>query len=235
MKYSPAFSQGRRQAVLLLIKVISFDLDGTLVTRELEEAFWNKEITKLYARQHKIPFAKAKKIWEAQVASVSKTRMEWFDPGFWFKRLKLKKSHKALLRDLKHLIRIYPETKRTLRKLRAMGFKTIIISNAHRDFLDLKIEATGLKDYFEEIYSLPSDFNTTKRPSIYKKIASRLGVKPGEILHAGDFYEEDFLIPIKAGLKAVHINRKVKFGRKGVVKNLEEICNIVKEARKKRK
>src|SRR3989338_1725062 len=163
-----------------MIKAISFDFDETLVSRELELFFWYEEIPKLYASQHKIPLSKAKKICYSQFGKLSGKKPNWFDPGWWFKRFSLKKDHKQMIRDLRHLVKIYPETKKVLKKLRLKKLKLIVVSNAHRDFLDLKVEAAGLEKYFDKIYSLPSDLKTTKSTKAFRQIERKTRLKPSE-------------------------------------------------------
>ena len=58
------------------IKVISFDFDGTLVTLELEEEFWEKEIPRLYAKQHNVSIAEANKVWSKTMNGVKDDQIE---------------------------------------------------------------------------------------------------------------------------------------------------------------
>ena len=119
----------------------------------------------------------------------------------------MKQDHKLILRDLRHLIRVYPESKKVLAKLRKKGFKLVIFSNSHRDFLDLKLETTGLAQYFDGIYSLTSDFKSVKKPELFEWLAKKMKVKPSQIVHIGDFYHFDFIIPRRAGIHTVFLKR----------------------------
>ena len=213
------------------IKVVSFDLDGTLVSRELEQEFWWQEIPRLYALQHRVSSAKATEVWEKEVRKVSERRAEWFEAGFWFKRLGLKEDHNRILRDLRHLIRVYPEAKGVLRKLRKAGFKLVVFSNASRDFLNLKLEVCGLEKYFDAVYSVTSDLKKTKSPNAFKILAEKMRVKPGQIIHVGDFYYEDIVTATKAGVNTVFLDRSRK-RKKGIkkgktVSNLRQFGEIV--------
>ncbi|HIH20172.1 TPA: HAD family hydrolase [Candidatus Micrarchaeota archaeon] len=211
------------------IKVVSFDFDGTLVTLELEEQFWDQEIPRLYAQQHNTSLAKARLVWAEELNKVSGEKLEWFDAKWWFDRLGLKQDHRKELRDLKHLVKEYPEARGVLKKLRKKGFKIVIFSNAHRDFLDLKLEVTGLAKHFDEIYSLTSDFKELKSKRLFKWLARKMKVKPSQIIHVGDLYDDDVLTPAKAGVLTVFLDRSGKSRRKAerTARNLNEFYEIV--------
>src|SRR3989338_9733409 len=98
-----------------MIKVISFDLDGTLAEEEFDTIIWFEEIPKLYAKKYKIPIKKAKKF---VFAEYNKFRHDhrWADVGFWFEHFELENWQK-LLDDLKHKIRLFPDTIPVLKEL----------------------------------------------------------------------------------------------------------------------
>ena len=45
-----------------MIRVISFDVEGTLVTYDYSKTIWDKEIPRLYAKRKGLTFEKAEKI-----------------------------------------------------------------------------------------------------------------------------------------------------------------------------
>lgn len=215
-----------------MIKVVSFDFDDTLVSLEIDKEFWFFEIPKLYAKQNNVSFDEARKHCEAEYDKVTSNHIDWYFPSKWFKRFGLKQDHKQVIRDLKHLVRVLPHAESVLKKLREKGFKVILFSNAHRDFMDLKLEATGLGKYFDEVYSLPSDHNSFKTPEEFEKLVKRLGVKPNEVIHVGDVFNDDFICPKKAGLKAIYLKNKGELSREEkesgeVAKNLKEALELI--------
>ena len=194
-----------------MIKVISFDLDGTLAEEEFDTIIWFEEIPKLYAKKYKIPIKKAKKF---VFAEYNKFRHDhrWTDVGFWFEHFELENWQK-LLDDLKHKIRLFPDTIPVLKELNKK-YELIIITSSEKKFLELKLDAENLRNYFEYIFSMPTDFRQLRKDeTVYLKILDKLKIKPDEIIHIGDNEGFDYKAPKKVGIKAYILDRKKE--RKG--------------------
>jgi putative hydrolase of the HAD superfamily len=101
----------------------------------------------------------------------------------------------------------------------------IILSNARREFLDLELEKTGIRDFFEQTFSSTSDFGLTKKTTdIYQKVCNICGLSPLEIVHVGDDRYFDFEIPRKLGIKTFYIDRTGADSGETVVHNLKELA-----------
>jgi putative hydrolase of the HAD superfamily len=87
-------------------------------------------------------------------------------------------------------------------------FALVLTSNAGREFIDVEMEATGLKKYFDRIFSATSDFKKVKKTAdFYERICQILGVRPQEIVHVGDHHEFDYLVPRSLGIHAFYLDR----------------------------
>lgn len=202
--------------------IISFDMDGTIVDMNFDNLVWLKEIPKLYAQKNNLSFEKAKEACWKEYCKVGDEDLRWYDVKYWLEHFGLKKEWQHLLSGLKHHIKIYPESKSILKEL-GKKHKLILISNASREFLDLKIEVEGLKDYFDRIFSVTSDLRKVKKEeNIYKEICEILKIKPEELIHVGDHYKFDYLVPRKIGIKAYYLDRKGEKKGKHIVKDLKE-------------
>jgi len=207
-----------------LIKVVSFDLDGTLADLNFEEAVWFKGIPALYAKQHGIPFKKALAEVSAEYSKVSPLEVEWYDVNYWFRRLGLKGSPRRVLSAARHNIKLYPDTLPALRRLKKK-FRLAIVSNATRDFIGFKLKADGLGGYFSEVFSAPSDFGLVKgNAGVFEEACRRLMVRPAEMVHVGDQYAFDVLAARKAGVKAFLLDRRGMRKDRYVVGDLLEFC-----------
>ena len=210
-----------------MIKTISFDLDGTLVKNTYADSVWLEGFPKLYAKEKKITIKQAKEFLYTEYEKVGKDKKEWYDIDWWFKKFKLKEDWRILLNNYRNVIEIFPETKNVIAKL-SKGYELIIISNAKKEFIDIQIEETELKSYFNFIFSSLSDFGSVKKiPFVYKKICKRLGVQPNEIIHIGDNKEFDFLSPQKIGIKSYYLNRDKTEKGNHVLYTLTDIERIV--------
>ena len=210
-----------------MIKIISFDLDGTLVKNTYADSVWLKGFPKLFAKEKKITLNQAKKFLYKEYEKVGKDKKEWYDIDWWFKKFNLKVNWRNLLNSYRNVIEIFPETKKTISDL-SKKYELIIISNAKREFIDIQLEETKLKSYFNYIFSSLSDFDTVKKiPDVYKQICKILQVQTTEIIHIGDNKEFDFLSPQKIGIKSFYLNReKTEHGDK-VIYTLSDIKRIL--------
>jgi len=100
-------------------------------------------------------------------------------------------------------IQVFPSSKRLLGKLK--GYPLGIVSNGQRVFSELEIRQLGLTRYFQFVL-FSSDFGFKKPDArIFLAGASRLGLKPKEILYIGDSFENDINPAQRLGMKAMHI------------------------------
>ena len=205
------------------IKVISFDLDGTLVEPEFNEWVWGVGIPQLFAEKRGIPFDEAKGLVEGEYRKVGDGSLEWYDIKYWFNFFQLDGNWRQLLNRFSHRIKTYPEVLKVLQDL-SSRYRLIIISNAAREFIDIEVEAADLRGYFSRIFSATSDFGQIKKTAdFYGRICQVLRLGSGEMVHVGDHREFDYLVPKGLGIKALHIDRSGSYSGDDVIKNLEEV------------
>ena len=207
------------------VKVISFDMDGTLVDPKFVDLVWNFGVPDLLAKKEGIDFKEAKKYTWEEYEKVGENSIKWYDIKYWFDFFDLDESYEDLIESLSSEIKIYSEVPKVLEKL-VKNYKLIIASNAAREFLD--IEMQNIKDYFSHSFSSTSDFKLVKKtPSFYKNICEILGISPEEMVHVGDHWNFDVVSPKKLGVTAFYLNRDEKSipdnGYDFVVNNLEGI------------
>ena len=116
------------------IKIVSFDVDGTLVDKHYGDNFWREEIPRLYSDKNNIDIEEAKEIIYRDYDSIGDEDIRWYLPEFWFYRYGLEGDPKNILENLNEEINIYDDAKETLEKLEGK-YKLIVISNAARIFI----------------------------------------------------------------------------------------------------
>jgi putative hydrolase of the HAD superfamily len=204
-------------------KIISFDMDGTLVDPEYTDWVWLHGIPTLYAEKGGLSFEEAKHFVVEEYLKVGEGGIEWYDIKYWFKFFKLEQSWKDLMERYVDKIDIYPDINPLLDRLRGK-FPLVLTSNAGREFIDVEMEATGLRKYFDRIFSATSDFGEVKKTmGFYQRICQILGARPQEIVHVGDHYEFDYLVPRSLGIHAFYLDRSGE--RKGdfVISDLRDL------------
>ncbi|MEF8847937.1 MAG: HAD family hydrolase [Candidatus Thermoplasmatota archaeon] len=218
-----------------MIKIISFDLDGTLVKKEYTDIIWLKALPRIYSQEKNISFEKAESFIRKKYNEIGEERKEWYDINYWFNRFNLKSSWKKLLKNYSKKIELFSDVKKVLNKLYDK-YDLIISSNARREFIDIELENTRIEGYFQGIFSSTSDFNTVKKnPDFYKKILKRLNVKKDEIVHIGDSEKFDYLVPKKVGITSFLINRRREIKKPYSVENLKEFRSRISKINKDKK
>jgi putative hydrolase of the HAD superfamily len=107
--------------------------------------------------------------------------------------------------------RTFHQSIRLLKELE--GTPMGIVSNAQKVFSELELRYLDLSKHFE-FFVFSSEFGHKKPdPRIFLEGASRLGLKPEEILSIGDNMEHDIIPSAKLGMKAMHIEEAWNFSR----------------------
>ena len=63
---------------MLMVKIVSFDLEGTLVDMTFSDKVWNEGIPALYAQKTGLKFEEAKRIVLNEYMKVGEERIEWY-------------------------------------------------------------------------------------------------------------------------------------------------------------
>ncbi|MFH1105822.1 MAG: HAD family hydrolase [Candidatus Aenigmatarchaeota archaeon] len=210
-------------------KIVSFDLDGTLVDfRSFDDVFWYEEMPKLYAKKHGVAFAAARKICLNEYRKVGNRKPEWFRPSFWFSRFSLNCKLEEITAGMRCRVKLLPHAKRTLSKL-SKRYKLVIFTHTSRELLDIKMKMEGLGNYFSEVFSVVDDFGMVKDEKAYAMLLKRLGVSPECVTHVGDNYKFDYLIPRSLGITAIYIDRSRKKSGKYIIRSLRVLPALIEK------
>ncbi len=208
-------------------KIISFDMDGTLIDPEFTDWVWSHGIPTLYAKKVGIPFEEAKAFVVNEYLKVGEGAIEWYDIKYWFQWFQLEQSWSMLMKQYADKINIYPDVNSVLERLKD-GFRMVLTSNAGREFIDVEMEVTGLGRYFERIFSATSDFREVKKTKgFYRRICQILGTRPQEIVHVGDHYEFDYVVPRSLGIHAFYLDRSGERKGEFIIPDLRDLEKIL--------
>jgi len=208
------------------LKIISFDVDGTLVDLEYNDLIWFKEIPELVAKKKKISLEKSLKYVHEEYNKLGEHNLNWYDINYWVSYFGLKVYPKKILEKYESQVKIFPEVIPLLEELRK-NFILIVITAMPREFLIPKMKK--LEKYFKFSFSALSDFKELKNSEIYSKISKALNVNPEQMLHIGDHWEFDYLAAQKAGMNAIYLDRSNTKKGKYIINSLGEVKKIIKD------
>ena len=210
-----------------MARIISFDMDGTLIDSVFTDWVWGHGVPTLYAEAAGISFDEAKAFVEGEYRKVGEGAVEWYDIKHWLRFFGLDGNWRGLFQRYVDRITVYPEVHRVLAGLKER-YPLVLTSNAGREFIEVEMEATGLASYFGRVFSATSDFREVKKVSrVYERICEALDASPGEIVHVGDHYEFDYLVPRALGMQAVYLDRKNGREGDGMIRDLGELEAIL--------
>ena len=206
------------------LKIISFDVDGTLVDLEYNDLIWFKEIPELVAKKKKIIFKKSLKYVHEEYDKLGEHNLNWYDINYWISYFGLEISPNKIFEKYEPQVQIYPEVIPLLEELKK-NFILIVITAMPREFLIPKMKK--LEKYFKFSFSALSDFKELKNSEIYSKISKALKVRPEQILHIGDHWEFDYLAAQKAGMNVIYLDRSNTKKGKFIINSLRETKKII--------
>jgi len=205
-----------------MTKVVSFDLDGTLIDWTFSESLWYEGISKLYAQRWGLSSGEARREVTRRYDGVGMERLEWYDIKYWWKEFELGGSWTDLVEQCRSEVRAYPEVHEVLEGLHRR-FKLMVITNGVRELAEVEIEQADLKHYFDQVFSATSDFRLVKKTGeFYSDILKTVGISPAEMVHVGDNWVFDYLAPREASIRAFFLDRDGKQSGEFVVRNLRE-------------
>jgi len=208
------------------MKIISFDLDGTLTTPEFVDSVWRIGVPERFASKHNLSFQEAQEHILREYDRMGDHDLQWYDLPFWLDRLKLDGKAEELLTAFSHTVDLYTDAAPTLAFLK-QHYVLIIVSNATRMFLDMEVKLTGLSRYFDHIISATSDLGMVKRDTaLYLSVCDRLHILPQDITHVGDHREFDFETPKKIGIESYFLDRSAGETGTHVIHNLTALLEI---------
>ena len=145
------------------IDTVLLDMDGTLLDLHYDNQFWLEHLPQRYAELHGVSRAMAELELQPLFERNAGT-LNWYCLDFWSRELNL--PIRELKQEIADLIALRPDADTFLAAIRQAGKRVVLITNAHRDSLSLKLERVELAPYFERlISSTTTDFPRKARSS----------------------------------------------------------------------
>lgn len=132
------------------IELVLLDMDGTLLDLHFDNHFWVEHIPASYARLHGYSLAHSRQLLEPRFTAL-RGQLDWYCVEFWSRELGM--DVLAMKQAMRGGIRILPGVEACLQALKASGRRLWLLTNAHTQVMQLKLEHTGIGQYFEHCIS----------------------------------------------------------------------------------
>lgn len=140
------------------IETVLLDMDGTLLDLHYDNYFWLQHLPRRYADIHQQDEQQARQQLTERFIRERGT-LNWYCLDYWSEQLQL--DIPALKREIQHMISIRPFVVNFLEQLQESDKRVLLVTNAHRNSLNLKMDNTGLSHLFDELI-VSHDFNRPK-------------------------------------------------------------------------
>ncbi|MGE6384286.1 GMP/IMP nucleotidase [Pseudomonas sp. NPDC078416] len=165
------------------IDTVLLDMDGTLLDLHFDNHFWLEHLPKRYAEVHGVSLAMAQlelmPLFEKNAGTLN-----WYCTDFWSSELNL--PVKDLKVEIAHLIALRPDAETFLAAVQQAGKRVIMITNAHRDSLSLKMERLELAPYFERLISSHDYGYPKENPQFWDALQNDIKFDPARSLFIDD-------------------------------------------------
>ena len=165
------------------IDTVLLDMDGTLLDLRFDNYFWLEFVPHRYAQAQAISLSAAHDVLSPKFAACRGT-LNWYCTDYWSRELGLDIA--ALKHEIRDQVRFLEGAERFLNTLRMWGKRLVLITNAHRDSLQVKAHRTELASYFERCTS-SHDYGAAKEhPDFWQALRSDFPFDPQRTLFVDD-------------------------------------------------
>lgn len=165
------------------IDTILLDMDGTLLDLGFDNFFWREHVPRRYGLARGLEIEEARRLLE-RLYREREGSLQWYCLDFWTRELDL--DLLQLKREVSERVRYIPRVPEFLESVRALDKKLVLVTNAHRDSLLVKIEQTALHRHFDAVYS-SHDFGFPKEDErFWLQLARKEPFDPARSLLADD-------------------------------------------------
>ena len=165
------------------VDTVLLDMDGTLLDLHFDNFFWLEYLPKRYAEIKAIdPELAARKI--HRMTHSIKGSLEWYCTDHWTRTLGV--DVVALKHEVSHKVATRPYCVDFLDALKAAGKDVVMVTNAHQDSLNLKMEKTGIHAKFDRLITVHEFLLPKELPECWAEVNHRHAFDPERTLLIDD-------------------------------------------------
>lgn len=165
------------------IDSVFLDMDGTLLDLNFDNHFWQEFVPRRFAERNGLTGEQAKTLLAPRFRAME-GRLEWYCLDYWSEQLDLDIA--GMKEEVAGLISVLPHAVEFLEAARAACKRLVLVTNAHRKSLGLKMEKTSLHVFFDRIVS-SHDLGAPKEdPEFWRKLGGIESFTPLRTLMVDD-------------------------------------------------
>jgi len=130
------------------IDTVLLDMDGTLLDLHFDNFFWTEYLPRVYADRHAISPEESSSRLHGEF-SARQGSLEWYCLDHWSARLDMDIA--GLKREVQHMISLRPFVLEFLGQLRRSSRQVIMVTNAHRETLAIKMDNVDISHWFDHV------------------------------------------------------------------------------------
>ena len=165
------------------IETVMLDLDGTLLDLAFDSHFWRQRVPEAWAQRRAITLEQARAELQPRFAAREGT-LDWYCVEYWSRELELDIG--ALKQAAAHRIRWLPGAREFLQRVRVLGKRMVLITNAHPIALAIKNARTEVISYFDAGFSSHSFGAPKEHPQFWRELAKVEHFDPARSLFVDD-------------------------------------------------
>lgn len=132
------------------VDTVLLDMDGTLLDLRFDNYFWQELVPRRYGKLRGMGKDEAHRALAPRFAARQGT-LEWYCLDHWSRELGINIAR--LKEEVDEYIDYLPDVPEFLIAMRSFGKRLVLVTNAHRDTLAVKIRRTGLGSFLDAMFS----------------------------------------------------------------------------------
>jgi putative hydrolase of the HAD superfamily len=132
------------------VDTVLLDMDGTVLDLKFDNFFWHTVVPQCYSEMHGIALTEAHQVLIPRFAEKEGT-LQWYCLDHWTRELGIDIAR--LKEETGEHVDYLPGTPEYLQAIRAAGKRLVLVTNAHRDSLSVKLRRTDLAEHLDAIHS----------------------------------------------------------------------------------
>jgi 5'-nucleotidase len=165
------------------IETVLLDLDGTLLDLAFDNFFWRTRVPEAWARSRSVTPEQAQAELQPRFRAREGT-LDWYCIDYWSRELQLDIA--ALKHGDAHHIRWLPGAREFLGRVRALGKRLVLVTNAHPTTLAIKDGRTHVISHFDAGFSSHSFGAPKEQAQFWVELAKAVQFDPTRSLFVDD-------------------------------------------------